>query len=171
MRLLILLFFFVLTAEFFTQSVYEIQTDEKSGKPMLVGLVTRTEIQKTVFNDWWSEQYNKYEVDILAADELIPFIENVTIKIVAASWCGDSRETIPHLFKVLDYIAFPEKDIEMIFVNRNKTGLAGEVNGLKIDFVPTIIFYRSNTEIGRIIELPYESLELDMLSILFEPSE
>lgn len=171
MKISVLLLVLFFTAEFYTQSAYEIQTDEKSGKPMLVGKITRTEIQKTVFNEWWSDEYNKYEVDILSADELIPLTENIKIKIVAASWCSDSRETIPHFYKVLDYIAFPENDIEMIFVNRNKTGLADEVNGLNIDFVPTIIFYRNNTELGRIVELPYESLELDMLSILFQPEE
>lgn len=164
----ILVLILFLSSTVFSQSKFEIQTDEKSGKPMLVGKITRTEIQKTVFNEWWSDEYNKYEVDILTADELIPLLEELYIKIIAATWCSDSREQIPHLYKLLDYLTFPEEDIELVFVNRNKSGLADEVNDLNVDFVPTIIFYKDKTELGRIVELPFESLELDMLSILFD---
>lgn len=171
MKFILFFLLLILSNNAFTQSAYEILTDEKSGKPMLVGKITREEIQKTSFNEWWGEEYNKYDVDVLTADELIPYLKDVSIKIIAASWCSDSREIIPHLYKVLDYLAFPEKDIEMIFVNRYKTGLADEVSDLSIDLVPTIIFYRGNIEAGRIVEFPYESLELDILSILFEPVE
>lgn len=171
MKPVIALLFYFLSSNVFSQSVFEIQTDEKSGKPMLVGTITRGEIQKTAFNEWWSEEYNKYEVDVLTADELIPLLGEIKIMIIAASWCGDSREQIPHLYKVLDYLAFPEEDIKLVFVNRDKTGLADEVEDLIVDFVPTIIFYKDKTELGQIVELPYESLELDMLSILFDPAE
>lgn len=171
MKLYVLLFLFIISSDIFTQSAYEIQTDENSGKPMLVGTITREEIQKTVFNEWWSEEYANYEVDVIGADQLISYLENVKIKIIAASWCSDSRELVPQLYKVLDYLTLPEEDIELIFVNRDKTGLADEVNGLSIDFVPTIIFYTNDTESGRIVETPFESIELDMLSILYDPLE
>lgn len=171
MKLVSFFLLLILASNVFSQTVYEIQTDEKSGKPMLVGKITREEIQTTVFNEWWGEEYNKYDVDVLTSDELLPYLEDVSIKIIAASWCSDSREMIPHLYKMLDYLNFPEDDIEMIFVNRNKTGLSDEVKDLSIDLVPTIIFYRNNIEAGRIVEFPFESLELDILSILFEPVE
>jgi len=54
----------------------------------------------------------------------------------------------------------------LINVNREMVGLADEVDGLEIHFVPTFIFYRDEEEIGRIIEMPYESLEKDMLEIV-----
>lgn len=153
------------------QSGYEIRTDEKSGNPMLVGIISRSDLQNTEFNEWWSEEYNNYEVDVIGADQIIPFTDNVKIKIISATWCSDSREQVPRLYKILDYLAFPENDIELFFVNRDKSGLADEVTGLSIDFVPTIIIYKNDSEAGRIVELPYESLELDMLSILYEPLE
>lgn len=171
MKLILFFLFYYLSSNVFGQSTFEIQTDERTSKPMLVGTINRGEIQKTVFNEWWSEEYNKYEVDILTADEIIPFLEEITIRIIAASWCSDSREHIPRFYKVLDYLAFPEEDIKLVFVNRNKTALSDEVIDLNLDFVPTIIFYKDKTELGRIVELPYESLELDMLSILFVPAE
>ena len=41
-----------------------------------------------------------------------------------------------------------------------------EVEGLDINFVPTFIFYKAGEEIGRIIEMPYETLEKDMLELV-----
>ncbi len=53
-------------------------------------------------------------------------------------------------------------------MNREKVGLADEVDGMEIHFVPTFIFYRNDEEIGRIVEMPYESLEKDMLEIVLK---
>lgn len=161
--------FFLLCSLTVAQSGYEIRTDEKSGKPMLVGSISRSDLQNTEFNEWWSEEYNNYEVDAIGADQLIPFLEELQIKIVSSTWCSDSRELIPRLYKILDYLALPESDIELVFVDRDKKGIADETDDLAIDLVPTIIFYKHDSEAGRIVELPYESLELDMLSILYEP--
>ena len=45
-------------------------------------------------------------------------------------------------------------------------GLSKETEGLKIELVPTIIFYKDGYEIGRIVETLTESLEKDLLKIL-----
>lgn len=169
MKINVSILLFLLCSLTAAQSGYEIRTDEKSGKPMLVGSISRAELQNTEFNEWWNEEYNNYEVDVIGADQLIPFMEEVKIKIISATWCSDSREQIPGLYKILDYLAFPESDVDLVFVDRDKKGIADETDGLSIDFVPTIIFYKHDSEAGRIVELPYESLELDMLSILYEP--
>jgi hypothetical protein len=41
-----------------------------------------------------------------------------------------------------------------------------EIDDLKIEFVPTFIFFKNDVEIGRIVEAPTESLEIDMVKIL-----
>jgi hypothetical protein len=56
--------------------------------------------------------------------------------------------------------------VTLINVNRDKQGLENEVAGLDINFVPTFIFYKAGEEIGRIIEMPYETLEKDMLEFV-----
>jgi len=38
--------------------------------------------------------------------------------------------------------------------------------GKNINFVPTIIVYRNTIEVNRIVEIPVESLEQDLLNIL-----
>lgn len=159
-----LMFLFILGFTFigFAQDKFEMRSDSVTGKPMIVGVYSRD----IMYDPDWEEAYFSYEIDTITADELIPFIEDVKIKIVAATWCSDSRDLIPSLYKLLDYLSFPENDVEIIFVNREKKDLAGEVDGLGIELVPTIIFYKNHSEAGRIVEQPLESIERDILSIL-----
>ena len=82
------------------------------------------------------------------------------------TWCSDSRREVPRFYKILDEIEYPSENVSLINVNRDIEGLGDEVTGLEIHFVPTFIFYRNDEEIGRIVEIPYESLEKDMLELV-----
>ncbi len=140
--------------------------DEESEKPMLIGYCTREAFNDTSFSEWWNEEYNMYEVDVNTVNEIKKNFEDVKIKLVAGTWCSDSRREVPRFYKILDEIGYPSDDVSLIYVNRDKVGLANEVDGLEINFVPTIIFYGNGKELGRIVEMPYESLEKDMLEMV-----
>jgi thiol-disulfide isomerase/thioredoxin len=99
-------------------------------------------------------------------EELKIKLDDVDIKIVMGTWCSDSRTEVPHFYKILDEINYPEEKVTLINVNRDKQGLEKEVEGLDINFVPTFILYRAGEEVGRIIEMPYETLEKDMLELV-----
>jgi thiol-disulfide isomerase/thioredoxin len=150
----------------FAQEFNTITTDEKTDKPMLVGYTTLEAFNDTSFNWWWNSAYNMYEVDSVDAEELKVKLEDVDIKIVMGTWCSDSRTEVPHFYKILDEINYPNEKVTLINVNRDKQGLENEVAGLDINFVPTFIFYKAGEEIGRIIEMPYETLEKDMLEFV-----
>jgi thiol-disulfide isomerase/thioredoxin len=150
----------------FAQEFNTITTDEKTDKPMLVGYTTLEAFNDTSFSWWWNSAYNMYEVDSVDAEELKVKLEDVDIKIVMGTWCSDSRTEVPHFYKILDEINYPNEKVTLINVNRDKQGLENEVAGLDINFVPTFIFYKAGEEIGRIIEMPYETLEKDMLEFV-----
>ena len=145
--------------------------DEKTEKPMLIGFTTLEAFKDTSFSWWWNSAYNMYEVDSMVTEELKENINDVKIKIVMGTWCSDSRSEVPHFYKILDEINFPKEKVTLINVNRDKQGLENEVEGLDINFVPTIIFIRAGKELGRIVEMPYETLEQDMLEIILGHSE
>ena len=99
-------------------------------------------------------------------EELKVKLDDVDIKIVMGTWCSDSRTEVPHFYKIMDEINYPNEKVTLINVNRDKQGLENEVEGLDINFVPTFIFYKAREEIGRIIEMPYDTLEKDMLELV-----
>ena len=155
----------VFCANLYAQQFNTITIDEKTDKPMLMGYTTLEAFNDTSFSWWWNSEYNMYDVDSIDVKKLK--LEDVDIKIVMGTWCSDSRTEVPPFYKILDEINYPYEKVTLINVNRAKQGLENEVEGLDINFVPTFIFYKAREEIGRIIEMPYETLEKDMLEIIY----
>ena len=145
---------------------YKIIPDEKNGEPLILGYCPASMMNDSVFNNTWTTEYNSYQPDYETIDSLEGKLENVTIKIVFRSTCSDSREQLPRLFKILNKLNYDVNSITLIGVNRKKQGLSNETEGLEIELVPTIIFYKEGNEIGRIVETPVESMEKDLLKIL-----
>jgi len=156
----------VTTIQIYAQD-YKITVDEKNGEPLILGYCPASEMNDSVFNNTWTEEYNNYQPDFETLDKLEGKLENINIKIVFRSTCSDSREQLPRLFKILNELNYNLNSIILIGVNREKKGLSNEADGLDIQFVPTIIFYKDGSEIGRIVETPAESLEGDILRIVF----
>ena len=163
-KMKLLFIFFILTFVVSAQS--KIMTDEKSQKPMFVGLGDRTVFEDSSFSGWFNEEYSSYKINEEIFEEVSEKLKEVDITIVLGTWCSDSRREVLRFLKILDQLSFPENKIKYIFVDRKKKGLSNEVNSLNIEFVPTIIFYRVGEEIGRIIETPDETLEEDLISIV-----
>ena len=156
----------VFCANLYGQNFNTITTDKKNDEPMLIGYTTLEAFNDTSFSWWWNSEYNMYETDSTDVETLKVELEDVDIKIVMGTWCSDSRTEVPHFYKILDEINYPKEKVTLINVNRDMEGLENEVEGLDINFVPTFIFYKAGEEIGRIIEMPYETLEKDILELV-----
>lgn len=146
---------------------YQIVKYGKSGnKTMLVGISTREVFQDSSFAWWFNSEYNNYDVDTNVVGNYKELISSKNIKIVLGTWCSDSRREVPRVIKILDFIDFPEKNLTFINVDRKKKGLNNEVENLDIEYVPTIIVYKNDEELGRIIETPEDTLENDLVAIV-----
>lgn len=150
----------------FAQKYNTITTDKKTDKPMLIGYTTLDAFKDSSFSWWWNSEYNMYNVDSTEIEKLKVMLKDIDITIVMGTWCSDSRTEVPHFYKILDKIGYPVENVTLTSVDREKQGLENEVEGLEIEFVPTFIFYDRGKEVGRIVEMPYETLEKDMLEII-----
>lgn len=93
-------------------------------------------------------------------------LEDVSFKVYAGTWCGDSKRHVPIFLKVLKEADFPFDHIEFHLLDqhkKDKTGLAVKDNIL---LVPTFIAYRNNKEIGRIVETPNTTIEQDLVEMV-----
>ncbi len=144
---------------------YKIVIDEKSNKPMLVGLCTRENFTKdTSFSWWFFAEYDYYQPE----DSIIKLInlDSIKIVLVLGTWCSDSRREVPYFYKILDQLKFDEKNLTVFCVDRKKQAEGYDIDQFIIERVPTFIFYKNDSELGRIIETPTETLERDMLKII-----
>lgn len=156
----------ILVSISFAQEKNMLTVDEKSGKPMLLGICDRTAFADTSFAWWFNSEFDNYTVDSVVLKDVPDKLKDVKITIVMGTWCSDSRREVPRFLKILDYLSYDQKDLTIICVDRMKTTPTGEVEKLDIKFVPTLIFYKNDVEIGRIVEAPKETLEKDLLKIV-----
>ncbi len=149
------------------QEKNKLMIDERSGKPMLLGICDRTAFADTNFSWWFDSEYENYEFSIATLDSIKCKLENITIKMVLGTWCSDSRREVPRFLRLMDETSVSEEKISLICVDRKKESPEGNVDELDIKYVPTFIIYKNNQEIGRIIESPGESLERDLKGIIY----
>lgn len=146
---------------------------QTESQPMLLGKITRADLTKSPYNEWFSREYNGYDVNQDVLKQLKDNnLKDYTVTIFLGTWCPDSHREVPRLMKVLEQAGFSSDKIELIAVNTgdgvHKQSPTGEDKGKYIFKVPTFIISKNGKEVNRIVESPVESLERDLASILFE---
>lgn len=167
--LLLLLLAVVVSMALFAQDYNQFVIDENSGHKILIGQLNLEGIKTNKeFKENFKIRYSDYQPDTSIINKIITLTKDLDISIVLGTWCHDSKVQVPYFFRVLTLIGYPEEELELIGVDRDKKSGDMDIHELKIKRVPTFIFYRDGEELGRIIETPKESLEADMLDILMK---
>ncbi len=162
--LLILIFISILTK---AQDINRTVIDEKTNKPMLIGLCDRIAFTDTSFSWWFEPEYEFYEPEQSVIETIRQIInDEIEVTIVLGTWCSDSKREVPHFLRILDELNFNQQKITIFGVDRKKTIEGYDISNLEIEFVPTFILYRNGIEIGRIVETPLTTLEEDIKDIL-----
>ena len=134
-------------------------------KPILVGEVGREAVEAAVPD--WVEAAVSSTIEPEAAKALLAVPSGFEVAIFFGTWCGDSRRELARLWRALDEVGgelpFP---IRLIAVDRAKAEPAGEVAGMDLLYVPTVIVRRGGVEVGRIVETSPHGIERDLLDLL-----
>lgn len=168
MKKMIFLAFILIPCMIFAQMLNQKTTDEKKGNEILIGYCNRDGFSavNSNFDSAFKAEYPIYKTDAVTMNQLRGRLNDVKITVVMATWCGDSKEWVPRFYKIMDELDFPFKNLTLICVDRSKKAPGTNVGDLKIELVPTFIFYRNDVELGRIIETPGDLLEKEILKIL-----
>jgi len=142
-----------------------ISYDHKNNK-VITGYTDFNQLRSDTCFYWFNEYYDNYKIDTLTTEAIhaIPFEYDIVV--LLGTWCSDTKQQLPALYKIIERVNFPEKKIKLIGVNRDKKGMHNESELFQLDRVPTIIFIKGKKEIGRITETPQLSLEKDWLQII-----
>jgi len=138
---------------------------EYEDEILLLGLQSRNALEEAPYNEWFEENYT-YEPNPDAMKTLSENIDGASFIVFMGTWCEDSQLHTPAFFKILDQLNFPEENVRLITVSRDKDTPEGLENGFDIEYVPTIILYKNKKELGRIVEWPIESIEKDLAAII-----
>ncbi|WP_456460560.1 thioredoxin family protein [Lutibacter sp.] len=139
-------------------------TKDEEGN--LIGITNKADFLQEPYTDWFSPNYNDYKTNKEIINKLKPLLKDITIKAFMGTWCSDSQEQTPAFYKILDETGFSYKNLELVAVNRDRETPDNLQKGFDIERVPTLIFYKEGKEIGRFVEYPRETIEVDILKIV-----
>ncbi len=146
--------------------VNKVTVDDKTGKPMLVGVTDRSAFELPDFTEWYNNEYVGYEPDEFLLEQIKGVSDSIDIQIFMGTWCIDSRREVPRFLKIMDISKFNQNKLQIINLDRKKISPTHEERNKNIEFVPTFVINKNGYEIGRIVEFPIITLESDLLSIL-----
>ncbi|MCX8524862.1 thioredoxin family protein [Chryseobacterium formosus] len=144
----------------------EVETTN-DGK-MLLGAQLKDQFVKEPYSEWYTKEFNEYQIDQKAVSELKKNkITTYDLIVFIGTWCEDSHRDFPRLMKILEEVKYPDSRMTIIAVNRKKESPNGEESKYNVSKVPTIIVQKYGKEIGRIIEMPTSGyIERDLVEIL-----
>ena len=150
-------------------------TKKEAPLPELLGPVTQERVLAAV-PDWADAMAEAAaeldDVDDEAVERLREVAPGAGVTVYFGTWCSDSRREVSRLWAVLDRLGVDETahglpfDVRYIGVDRAKKQPVGLISTLDLRYVPTIIVRRGLTEVGRIVEKPLISLEVDLAGLL-----
>lgn len=159
---------FILAIQVHAQSL---EVKSPNGSEKLLGIWSYERLRSTPYAEWFIENYNEYEPNVAHIKQLKSKQNSFdSVTLFMGTWCGDSKREVPRFIKSVEELGFDMSKLKLICVDRTfqnyKQSPGREESDLNIHRVPTFIFHRNGTEIGRIVESPRESLEQDMLKIV-----
>ena len=122
-----------------------------------------------VASEWKNFDAEQFVADEFLVSEIseLSKVNNIKYLLFAGSWCGDSESEVPKIMKLIDKATLNDK-IEIWGLDRDKK----EPNNTQLPYsilkVPTLIILKNSQEIGRIIEFPKSSWDIDLYEILIK---
>ena len=118
--------------------------------PPLLGHVTRAALHE--YASWKPLWEQPYTPDPAAVATIKAHATGVTVVMVMATWCPDSKRELPRYFATMDAAGIGDAALTMVGVDRTKKDAEGLTEKYGITRVPTFVFLRDGKEIGRFVE-------------------
>lgn len=134
------------------QHQYEVLV-ERPNEKSLKGIISRQVLlADSTSGKWYADGLKGFSVRTDAKEALEKNKDSVRLLVFIGTWCEDSHFILPKLYATADAAGFPDKNITLIGVDRNKTTLGNLTETLNVKNVPTIIVFKNGKELGRIVE-------------------
>ena len=129
---------------------YQVLDDK--GKKMLKGTINRALLEKDTAFAWFKESMQYGKPNDAAVTAFQQNKSKFTMLIFGGTWCEDTQNLLPKFYKLVDKSGYPESNITLIAVDRQKQALNNLHITYNITNVPTFIVLKDGKEVGRVVE-------------------
>jgi len=123
-------------------------------QPLQVGVISPSELLTSYPN--FSSSYDAYQVSSQASKVIEQWGSDLRIEVFFGTWCHDSQREVPRLLKLFSQNKAVQ--LKLIALDYQKSEPQGLSKGKEVKYTPTIIVYKNNIEVGRIVERPKVNL-------------
>jgi thiol-disulfide isomerase/thioredoxin len=134
------------------------------GEKELTGPLSKEEILKN--NPEWQELVASYNPKPEIIEKIKAINKEIQVEVFMGCWCPDCEKHVSAYFKILEMADNPFISTTYIGIPRDREARKEFIQGKNIIRIPTFIVYFQNQEIGRIIETPTKSVEIDLIDII-----
>ena len=142
------------------------EVKSSSGEIILLGEINLANLQTSSVTPWFNDEFDRVNINSQVAKDLKPFANDLEIFVFMGTWCEDSQRELPPFFKMLMAMEFDQEHLKMFAMSEEKSTPSNFEQGLEINYIPTIIFFKNGKEINRFVEFPLNSLESDILKLI-----
>jgi len=154
------------TMNVMAQSDYDRSIDKENGSVVFKGQISFEDLLKEPSFSWMGKGAEDYMPDKETIAYLEKELSDYEVIVFLGTWCEDSHRLIPRLYKTLQAANYPMRRYSLYGVDRAKAAKYVENKLYKIEWVPTIILFKKNNEVGRIVESAKKSIEEDIADII-----
>jgi len=138
---------------------------KEGNSDMLLGHFERKKLEQEPFSTWFNSKYTAYTPNKQSLKTIKENISDYEITVLMGTWCPDSQEEIPKLYKILDLCGYDFSKLSAVALDEYKSTPQNLEKDLEVSRVPTIIFYKYGKEVNRFVEYPVKSFEEDIAQI------
>lgn len=150
------------------QPLFEKKEGNTKDEIIYNGEVSFGDLEREIAFKWFAEGARAYQPAAEHITALKKRLKHYDMVVLMGTWCEDSHNMIPRLYKVLRDTDYPFTRFKMYGLDRSKTGKNNEQEKYHVTSVPTVILYFRGTEVGRITELVDKSVEADLATMIEE---
>jgi len=166
MKRIFLFLAIIMSMQSFAQSDFDTSIDKENGALVYQGQFSFDDLSKESSFTWFRSDADNYSPDAGAVAKLATKLKDYQLVVLLGTWCEDSQNLIPKLYKTLQASGYPVASVRMYGVNRAKEAKHDEHKTYNVHLVPTVIIYKDEKEIGRIVETVQQSIEKDLATII-----
>jgi len=129
---------------------YSIVSDTETV--VMKGVINRALLEKEPAFTWMKENRKYGTADATAVKVFSEKKNKFSVLIFGGTWCHDTQNILPLFYRLVDKSGFPENQITVVGVDRQKTAPKNFHTTWNITMVPTFIILQNGKEMGRVVE-------------------
>lgn len=134
---------------------------------VLKGSINRSVLESDTSFKWFTENMKWGQANDSAVIAFKQHSKDFKLIVFGGTWCEDTQNLWPVLYRLVDKSGYPEKNITLLAVDRKKQTINNLSQQYHITNVPAFIVLHDGKEIGRVVEYgKYNAIDKELGEIV-----